>query len=172
MTEVSALARGAHLTLTEAADACGVSHSTIKRKQSEFAHAYKDQTGTWRVPVSDLLGAGLHLRPRPAEPKDQADDLGVIGSDLAHALARIEALNSDLATERAARQVAEATARAYAANLDDLRFTMRALTGRPATPSEAPEPPPVEPSPPTHTPEPRRAAEPPPRRRWPWSRRD
>ena len=172
MTEVNALARGAHLTLTEAAEACGVSHSTIKRKQSEFAHAYKDNTGTWRVPVSDLLGAGLHLRPRPAEPENQGHDLGVIGSDLAHALARIDALNADLATERAARQVAEATARAYAANLEDLRFTMRAITGRPAPPSKPPEDPPATSPLPTHTPEPRRAAEPPSRRRWPWFRRD
>jgi hypothetical protein len=51
--------RGAVLSLREAAAATNVSYSTIKRRQPEFTHAYRDSSGTWRVPISDLLGAGL-----------------------------------------------------------------------------------------------------------------
>jgi hypothetical protein len=120
MTQTIDLGRGAVLTLTEAAEACGVSRSTIKRRLSDFEHAHQDGSGSWRVPVSDLLGAGLKLRPRPvteaSEAVTQGPDPGQNGADLAHALTRIEALSADLAAERMARQVAEARAAAFAAN--------------------------------------------------------
>jgi hypothetical protein len=135
MTLTSDLGRGAVLTLSEAAEACGVSRSTIKRRLSEFANAHQDGSGSWRVPVSDLLGAGLKLRPRPvtqsSESVTQGHDPAQNGAELAEARARIEALTVDLVAERTARQIAEVRATAYAANLDDLRLSLRAIGGPP-----------------------------------------
>lgn len=164
------------MTLTEAADACGVSRSTIKRRLGEFGHAYQDAAGSWRVPVSDLLGAGLKLRPRPVteatESVTQGHDPGQNGAELDQVRAEVQRLAIDLAHERAARQVAEARAAAYAENLADLRHAVRAITGPPVAP-EAPPVPTAAPQPPAAY-EPQQAAPEPPlrvsRRRWPWSR--
>jgi signal transduction histidine kinase len=135
MAQTTDLGRGAALTLTEAAEACGVSRSTIKSRLPEFANADQDASGSWRVPVSDLLGAGLKLRPRPATQASQSvtqgHDPGQSGADLAQARARIEQLTADLAAERTARQVAEAKVALMAQNLDDLRFSLRAISGPP-----------------------------------------
>ena len=76
MAQTTDLGRGAALTLTEAAETCGVSRSTIKRRLPEFANADQDASGSWRVPVSDLLGAGLKLRPRPATQASPVGDPG------------------------------------------------------------------------------------------------
>ena len=48
-------------TLSEAADACGVSRATIRRRldAKAFPNAYKDAEGTWLVPIADLGAAGL-----------------------------------------------------------------------------------------------------------------
>jgi hypothetical protein len=50
------------LTLSEAAEQCGVARSTIRRAldQDRFPNAVRDDDarGTWWVPVSDLLDAG------------------------------------------------------------------------------------------------------------------
>jgi hypothetical protein len=109
----------AHLTLKEAAEACRVSLSTIQRRQGEFANAYQDGTGTWRVPISDLLGAGLKLRPSAPDDVSQGHDPARNGAyparngtDLAQLLVCIEPLTAGLAAERTARQVAQARAAA------------------------------------------------------------
>jgi hypothetical protein len=121
---------GAQLTFSEAAEACGVSRSTIKRRRGEFPHAYQDGAGVWRVPVSDLLGAGLKLRPRPAEPVTLGHDPAVNGADQG----QIRTLTAELAAERMARQVAETEVRLLTANLEDLRYSLRAISGPPAAP--------------------------------------
>lgn len=157
---MTAMAQGAALTLKQAADACGVSHSTVKRRldRDQFGAAYRDHAGVWRIPVTDLLGAGFHLRGRSvtedmteAEPPDQVD--------------RIAALTAELAAERTARVVAEARVVAMAANLDDLRLSLRAITGPPAAPQAPETPEPV----PTYAPEPVQRPPEPSRRRW-WQR--
>jgi hypothetical protein len=61
----------------------------------------------------------------------QGHDPGQSGADLAQARARIEQLTADLAAERTARQVAEAKVALMAQNLDDLRFSLRAISGPP-----------------------------------------
>jgi len=129
------------LSLREAAAATGVSYSTIKRRQVEFQHAYRDAGGVWRVPVSDLLGAGLHLRAKAPEPVSQAHEQPANGAELTHALARIESLTAELATERTARQRAEDKAEAearlvavYARSLDGYEIALRAISGPPGPP--------------------------------------
>jgi hypothetical protein len=135
-------ARGALLTLTEAASACGVSRSTMKRRLPDFKNAEQDQTGSWRVPVSDLLGAGLKLRPRPETRTNgqvsQGHDPDQNGAGSARIellrgkdLQRIEELTADLVAERTARQLAEVRAAAYQANLEDMRLALRAISGPP-----------------------------------------
>lgn len=139
MTQTVDLGRGALLTLTEAADACGVSRSTMKRRLPEFENARQDDSGSWRVPVSDLLGAGLKLRPRPETRANddviQGHDLGQNGADLVQARARIDALTAELAAERTARKVAEAELRRADQNLEDFRLSLRVISG----PVRAPE---------------------------------
>jgi hypothetical protein len=61
----------------------------------------------------------------------QGHDPGQSGADLAQARARIEQLTADLAAERTARQVPEAKVALMAQNLDDLRFSLRAISGPP-----------------------------------------
>jgi hypothetical protein len=144
VTESSVSGLGAALTLTEAAKACGVSHSTIKRRLSEFANAQQNRSGVWQVPVADLLGAGFHLRPRAVEPVTEDSDPGHNGSDLAQAQARIEELTTKLADERVARSTAEALAAERAARIEDLRYSLRALSGPPRPPEATPAPVPPE----------------------------
>src|SRR6266540_5567729 len=61
------------LSISEAAKICGVKRRTIRRRHQagEFEHAFKDPAGTWRIPVKDLVAAGL--RPTvvsyPDEPR-------------------------------------------------------------------------------------------------------
>lgn len=63
-------------TLREAADRCGVSLSTMRRRHASgaFPLTFKDPDGAWRVTIEDLLGAGLS----PAAPT------GVSDPDYAH----------------------------------------------------------------------------------------
>ncbi len=60
------------LTITEAAQAAGVDRRTIRRRldNGELPNAYReDGDGPWRLPVADLLAAGLRLHaPTPATP--------------------------------------------------------------------------------------------------------
>jgi hypothetical protein len=152
------------LTLSEAAAACGVSRSTVKRKLAEFGNAYRDGDGVWRVPIADLLGAGLKLRPRPGQTVDQGHDPGVNGADQG----QIQQLAAELAAERMARQVAETKVMLLTANLEDLRYSLRAISG----PPRVQEAPPVAEAPPQPAPvqAPLPVVEqPPPRRSW-WAR--
>ncbi len=61
--------KGHLFTKNEAAKACNVDPSTIKRRLSRgtFPHAYQDADNIWRIPYQDLVDAGL--RPgAPTEP--------------------------------------------------------------------------------------------------------
>ena len=65
------------LTLSEAAGQCGVSRSTIRRKHESgaFPSAFKDGEGAWRVPVTDLIAAGLTPgRPSPPDQVSEASE--------------------------------------------------------------------------------------------------
>lgn len=59
-------AKGWALTMSEAAEQCVVSRSTIRRRQEagDFPNAYKDGEGAWRIPIRDLQLAGL----KPGKP--------------------------------------------------------------------------------------------------------
>lgn len=53
---------GVSLTLSEAAASCRVHRATLRRAldAKRFPHAHQVD-GVWRIPISDLQGAGFHL---------------------------------------------------------------------------------------------------------------
>ncbi len=68
------------LTISEAAQAAGVDRRTVRRRldSGPFEHAWREDggEGPWRIPVDDLIGAGLRLHapatPAPSAPQDTA----------------------------------------------------------------------------------------------------
>ncbi|MFJ4276183.1 helix-turn-helix domain-containing protein [Streptomyces coelicoflavus] len=188
------------LTQREAAAACGVSRTTIRRRREagELPGAVLDDDRGWLIPVEDLLAAGFRLNaPAPPDekkavspaaagaqhPDTAPDDTAVaLQSELdrlrhEHALA--------LAEERGARQLAEAEARHLQARLDErgahVEDLQRALAALTPAPDRAAIPRPTHPYPapaassPVPTPmeagETEDASDTGRRRRW-WSRRD
>lgn len=65
---------GHHFRLNEAAESCGVSRSTMRRKRESgaFPNAYTDSAGAWIIPLSDLLAAGL--TPGKSSPEHGAQN--------------------------------------------------------------------------------------------------
>ncbi|MGW7231143.1 helix-turn-helix transcriptional regulator [Streptomyces cyaneofuscatus] len=68
------------LTQREAAAACGVSRSTIRRRREagDLPGAVSDETRGWLIPVGDLLAAGFRL-DTPASPDATAERNGATG---------------------------------------------------------------------------------------------
>ncbi|MGY2084858.1 helix-turn-helix domain-containing protein [Blastococcus sp. SYSU DS0539] len=69
--------QGFWFTLKEAAEACGVSRDTVKRRlaDGQFPGAVKDdgESGAWRIPLVDLVQAGLEpVVPGPSTPASLA----------------------------------------------------------------------------------------------------
>lgn len=113
-------------TISEAEVATGASRSTLRRRLAEgaFPNAYTTgKTKQWRIPVEDLLGAGLKVNaPSPGEqqalPVQRQDD----------ALAqRVVDLERALAVEQARRAAAEQLAEERAERVEDLRGALRLL---------------------------------------------
>ncbi len=61
--------KGHLFTKNTAAEACGVNVSTIKRRMTKgaFPNSYQDSDGIWRIPLGDLIAAGLNPGA-PVEP--------------------------------------------------------------------------------------------------------
>ncbi|MFJ8195207.1 helix-turn-helix domain-containing protein [Streptomyces sp. NPDC096094] len=187
------------LTQREAATACGVSRSTIRRRREagELPGSVLDDDRGWLIPVEDLLAAGFRLNaPAPPDEKavgdpEPADTQQDTASDETAAALRteLERLRHEhalaLADERGARQLAEAEARHLQARLkergDHIEDLQRALAALTPAPDRAAIPRPAHPSPApaasSSVPEPVEAGETEyasdsgRRRRW-WSRRD
>lgn len=139
-------------TLSQAAAACGVSRSRIRRMldADEFPNAVQEATpgkGTsaqvWHVPLADLLAAGLmpnRAADRPAdsaagEPGQAEQGSGQDLRDLEHAL--------DLERER--RKAAEAIAAERERTIQGLEQALRLLeartgAGQASAPTHGPEP--------------------------------
>ena len=126
------------LSITAAAEATGTSRTTIRRRldAGELPGAYRiDGDGAWRIPVEDLLAAGLTLA-RPAEDGPQDDPR----------VGRVAELERLLDVERARRQAAEELAAERAERIGDLRVVLRALeAGAPPTPAAQVPPAPAAP---------------------------
>jgi hypothetical protein len=118
------------LTASEAAKATGVDRRTIGRrlKNDDFPNAHKVD-GSWRIPVTDLLGAGLQVHaPTPPDTPPTPPDPDEV--------ARLTAENAEL---RHRAEMAEAVAAERAEALADARLALRALTaGTPDTDTTSP----------------------------------
>lgn len=125
-------------TLSEAAERCQVSRSTVRRyrEQGRFPNAVKDSKKGWMVPLTDLLGAGLD----PATPPAQEEPTPLLSeqaqSESEHAL-ELAQLRAALDVERAQRQAAEQIAAERQDHIDDLRASLRMIeAAKPAVPEQ------------------------------------
>lgn len=121
-------------SITRAAEECGTSRATIKRRRAagNFPNAFQDTRGRWMIPVTDLFADGLH----PGKPKTNGStDLGqdnrepgthsIEVKDLGH---QIAVLRVELEAERRLRAAAEQ-------NAADLRTSLKMLETAPAVPA-------------------------------------
>ncbi|MFD3923905.1 helix-turn-helix transcriptional regulator [Streptomyces sp. NPDC058595] len=143
------------LTQREAAAACGVSRTTIRRRREagDLPNSVQDEVRGWLIPVDDLLAAGLRLhapsdpdKAAPSSPAGQDADVDVDQEHDAIALrAELENLRHKHALAVAAaehgRQLAEAEAThlraqlaARADHIADLQRTLKALMPGPERP--------------------------------------
>jgi len=104
------------LTFIEAGAATGLHPSSLRRrhKNGAFPNAYRTPGGPWRIPIADLLSAGIELR-RPADGLQ--DD----------ALGEIQQLRDRLSEVTHRAQVAEAALRVRELQVLDLRRSLRML---------------------------------------------
>ncbi|MDP9019775.1 MAG: helix-turn-helix domain-containing protein [Actinomycetota bacterium] len=150
------------LTITEAARAADVDRRTIRRRldAGDLPHAYRedDGEGPWRIPIDDLLAAGLHLHaPAPPPPNDSDGPArGPVPPPPAF---------SEVAEWRRRAEVAEALAAERERTIRALELALRALGPGPPTTTEASTG-----SPPAPVPAPPSQPEPAPRPTW-WRRR-
>ncbi|EST17892.1 hypothetical protein M877_39990 (plasmid) [Streptomyces niveus NCIMB 11891] len=160
------------LNQREAAAACGVSRTTIRRRREagDLPNAVQDDVRGWLIPVDDLLAAGLRLhaptapdKTAPAGPDadvDQEHDAAELRAELErvrheHALAVAEAEHGRQLAEAEAKHLrAELAARAD--HIADLQRTLKALMPSPERPilqpsvpgqAQSNDPPPVPTSP-------------------------
>lgn len=148
------------LTQREAADACGVSRTTIRRRREagELPGSVLDDDRGWLIPVDDLLAAGFRLHA-PAPPDQAGPEEATAGAgqadgpgEAAELRAELERLRHEtqllLTQEQHARALAEAEARHLKERLDeraghiaDLQKALAAITPAPerlAIPQPAP----------------------------------
>jgi len=133
------------LTVTEAADATGKSRRTLGRllDAGRLDGAYRDDAGTWRIPVDALLSVGLHLHAPSSPPADVPADVASPASTSTPPPTppdELAAVRAELADWRRRAEVAEAIATERAAALDDARAALRMLTAAPPpiTPTTSP----------------------------------
>ncbi|MEV7417720.1 hypothetical protein [Streptomyces sp. NPDC089919] len=137
------------LTQREAAAACGVSRSTIRRRRElgELSGSVEDPKRGWLIPVEALLAAGFRLNaPAPADASAatgagqvEADGESQDAAALRAELARVRAEHAlALAEERHAKQLAEARVEHMSfqlaerlARIEDLQRAVAALTPAP-----------------------------------------
>ncbi|MFC8177143.1 helix-turn-helix transcriptional regulator [Streptomyces sp. NPDC057325] len=145
------------LTQREAASACGVSRSTIRRRREagELPGCVQDEERGWLIPVEALLAAGFRLNA-PAPPEDAAPAgssvpaagptaAGTAGEDVAALRAELERERREHAEARHQAELATAEARHQAElaaavrtqlvakeeHIEDLRAALRALAPAP-----------------------------------------
>ncbi|MFD4865280.1 helix-turn-helix transcriptional regulator [Streptomyces sp. NPDC058412] len=142
------------LTQREAAAACGVSRSTIRRRREagELPGSVEDPARGWMIPVDALLAAGFRLNaPAPADqaapdaagtagPSDgEGQDAAVLRAELArmnaeHALALAEARYGQKLAEAEAEHLRRELA-ARGEHIADLQRAVAALTPAPERPA-------------------------------------
>lgn len=141
---------GLSWTLSVAARECGVSKSTLKRRLTEdaFPHAFKDSSGSWKIPVGDLIAAGLEPgRPSPgvdqtqSSQKDQPSQSGYPEPGQSRSeeeKEQVRELQLELAQERERAQALAQANRDLREHLNDMRMALRMLEATPRESNAAP----------------------------------
>ena len=119
-------------TISEVVERTGASRSTIRRYRDagKFPHAFKDSAGVWRVPIEDLLAAGLSVSdPARAEQVSQIREQVQPGPEQATVTLRekVTELERALAVEQARNEGLQRAAAAAEQNARDLRQALRML---------------------------------------------
>jgi hypothetical protein len=141
------------LGLAEAAKACGVSVSTLRRKRPELeAHGAAQTDKGWRIPVTALIALGLMSRTTDARQESRHDaptepGLTPIMTPPDDALmGELEALRAKLADAEKRAAVAEAIATERERVIQAQAMTLRMLEAPKAPantqPADTPAPPP------------------------------
>lgn len=137
-------------TLTEAAALVSTSRSTLRRRldQSDFPDAYRDSKGVWKIPLTNLLAAGLH--PVQGAVQDLSTDIGRPVHDIAQPEQvdlknRVTELESALSIERAHRTAAEQVAAAERHRAQTAEMALRMLEQGLSVPASTASVPPATP---------------------------
>lgn len=149
-------AGGPTLGLAEAAKACGVSVSTLRRKRPELEANGAAQTAKgWRIPVTALIAMGLMDRTTDTRHESQHDTpMTPTTTPPADALiAQLDALRTALADAERRAAVAEAIATERERTIQTQAMALRMLeasktpaTPTPSAPTESAKPPAPAPS--------------------------
>lgn len=126
-------------TLTEASTLVLTSRSTLRRRldQGDFPDAYRDSKGVWKIPLTNLLAAGLH--PVQGAVQDLSTDIGQPVHDIGQSEQvdlknRVNELENTLSIERAHRTAAEQVAAAERHRAQTAEMALRMLEQRPPAP--------------------------------------
>ena len=135
------------LTLSEAAKACGVSVSTMRRRREELESLGASRHGaSWQIPISALIALGLMPRTSPPDASVKAMPVRVSDASMtreASLLEEIDRLKTALAEAEKRAAVAEAEARERLNTIEAHRMTLRMIEGPKAKTDEEPETPEV-----------------------------
>lgn len=144
-------AGGPTLGLAEAAKACGVSVSTLRRKRPELlAHGAAQTANGWRIPITALIALGLMDRTTDARHESQHDSPTTPATTApTDALtAQLDALRTALADAERRAAVAEAVAAERERMIQTQAMALRMLeasktpaTSMPTAPTEPAESP-------------------------------
>ena len=108
------------LKRTEAADLCGVEVSTVKRAIAggRLPNARRDSgpNGPWRIPVSDLVDAGMY---RPGTEDDPAVDLRSTRAEREMAVLRVQLAKLEATCQMRERELAHRD--------DEVRYSRKLL---------------------------------------------
>lgn len=129
-------------TLSEAADLCSVSRSTVRRyrEAGKFPHAFKDSAGVWKVPLEDLLAVGWTTSASATDmPSEPALSVPTVEPANHAADERIKELERALELERAKADAAAELAASYRENINDLRHALRMIEAPKVLTVERPE---------------------------------
>jgi hypothetical protein len=141
---------GPTLGLAEAAKACGVSVSTLRRKRPELAANGAAQTANgWRIPVTALIALGLMDRTTDARHESQHDSpmTPTTTAPVDALTAQLDALRTALADAERRAAVAEAVAAERERTIQTQAMALRMLEASktPATPTATAPTKPLEP---------------------------
>lgn len=118
------------LTLAEAAKACGVSVSTMRRRRDDLERfGASRHGGSWQIPISALIALGLMPRTSPPDASPDTPAKAGDASRERSLMEEIDRLKTALAEAEKRAAVAEAEARERLNTIEAHRLTLRMIEG-------------------------------------------